>query len=164
MQILLIKKKLDWYGPFGTLGNYNLNCTGVIVPGQIDLRSVSLVMAHENAQQQARANLEEELVDDNFTTTQRLSLIIESLSSTLSFTLETLAQHRTLIEQLQDEVNFLHRQREAMKARLNASSPNSSTQSQNEEVGNRLGSSEDLPDLNVALEPPPDEDLVKTEQ
>jgi hypothetical protein len=59
-------------------------------------------------------------VDDNFTTTQRLSLIIESHNSTLSFTLDMLAQHQTLIGQLQDEVDFLRRQGEAMKARLDA--------------------------------------------
>jgi hypothetical protein len=82
-------------------------------------------------------NLEDELVDDNFTTTHRLSLRIDSHSSTLSFTLDTLAQHMTLIGKLQDEVDFLRRQGEVMQARLDArdTSPNSSVQSHNEEVG-----------------------------
>jgi hypothetical protein len=55
LPIQLTEKKLGWYGSSGKLGNYNLNCVGAIVPGQIDLCSVSLAMAHENAQQQARA-------------------------------------------------------------------------------------------------------------
>jgi hypothetical protein len=46
-----------------------------------------------------------------------------------------------------------------MEARLDVRSPSSSVQSQNEEVSSRPGSSEVLPDLNVTLEPPPDEDL-----
>jgi len=102
-------------------------------------------------------------VDDNFTTTQRLSLRIESHNSTLYFTLKTLAQHQMLIGQLQDEVDFLRRKGEAMKARLDVRSPSSSVQSQNEEVNNKPGSSEDLPNLNMALDPPPDEDFVKNE-
>ena len=143
-----------------------MNCVGAIVSGQFDLCNLSLVVAHENGEHQAQANLEDKVVDDNFTTTHRLSLRIDSHNSTLSFTLDTLAQHQTLIGQLQDEVVFLRRQRKAMKARLDVkdTSPSSSIQSHNEEDDNRPGSNEDLPDLNVTLEPPPDEDSIKNEQ
>jgi hypothetical protein len=99
------------------------------------------------AQQQAREKMEEELVDDNFTTTQQLSLCLDSHGSTLSFTLETLAQHRTLISQLQDEFEFLRRQGETIETKLDARSPNSSVQSQNEETDSRPEPM--LPDLNV---------------
>jgi hypothetical protein len=40
------------------------------------------------AQKQAQEKMEEELVDDNFTTTHKLSLCLNSHSSTLYFTLE----------------------------------------------------------------------------
>jgi hypothetical protein len=81
-----------------------------------------------------------------------MALRLDSHSSTLTFTLDTLAQHRTLINQLQDEVEFLRRQGERMEAKLEARPSNSSVQSQNEETRRR----EDpiLPDLNVALDPP----------
>jgi hypothetical protein len=97
-------------------------------------------------------------VDDNFTTTQQLSLCLDSHSSTLSFTLDTLAQHRTLISQLQDEVEFLRRQGENIETKLEARPPNSPAQSQNEETESRPEPT--LPDLNVALEPPPEEDQI----
>ena len=53
-----------------------------------------------------------------------------------------------------------------MKASLDMkdTSTSSSIQSHNEEDDNRPGSNEDLPDLNVTLEPPPDEDSIKNEQ
>jgi hypothetical protein len=49
------------------------------------------------AQRSARERSEEELVEDNFSTTQQLALCLDSHSSTLTFTLDTLAQHCTLI-------------------------------------------------------------------
>jgi hypothetical protein len=114
------------------------------------------------------AHVDEELVEDNFTSTHRLSLRVDSHSSTLSFTLETLAQHRTLIGKLQDEVDFLRRQGEMMQTKLDAREAPSETsvQSQNEAVNNRPGTSAKmlLPDLNVALVPPVDEDLIKKEK
>jgi hypothetical protein len=39
-----------------------------------------------------------------------LAIRVNSLSSTMTFTLDTLSQHRALISQLQDEVDFLHHQ------------------------------------------------------
>jgi hypothetical protein len=95
------------------------------------------------------------MVDDNFSTTQQLTLYIESHSSTLTFTMDTLAQHCTLINQLQDEVEFLRRQGEKMESKLEAVPPNSLAQSQNEET--RRKEDPMLPDLNVALEPPLEE-------
>jgi hypothetical protein len=91
-------------------------------------------------------------VEDNFSTTQQLALCLDSHSSTLTFTLYTLAQHHTLINQLQDEVEFLRHQGESLEAKLEARPSNSSAQSQNEETGSRADPK--LPDLNVALEPP----------
>jgi hypothetical protein len=61
------------------------------------------------AQRPARERSEHELVDDNFSTTYQLGLRMNSHSSTLTFTLDTLAQRHTLINQLQDEVEFLRR-------------------------------------------------------
>jgi hypothetical protein len=113
------------------------------------------------AQRPARERLEDELVEDNFSTTQQLALCLDSHSSTLTFTLDTLAQHRTLINQLQDEVEFLRRQGERMEAMLEARTSNSSAQSQNKETGSRADPI--LPDLNVALEPPPEEDRAPEE-
>jgi hypothetical protein len=89
------------------------------------------------AQRPTRERLEDKLVEDNFSTTQQLALRLDSHSSTLTFTLDTLAQHHTLINQLQDEVEFLRRQGERMEAMLEARTPNSSMQSQNEETGSR---------------------------
>jgi hypothetical protein len=65
---------------------------------------------------------------------QQLALHLGSHRSTLTFTLDTLAQHHTLINQLQDEFEFLRRQGENMEAKLEARPLNSSTQSQNEET------------------------------
>jgi hypothetical protein len=72
--------------------------------------SISHHGTHGKAPQKARELEDEELVEDNFTFSHRLSLKVDSHSSTLSFALETLAQHRALIGQLQDEVDFLRRQ------------------------------------------------------
>jgi hypothetical protein len=100
-------------------------------------------------------------VDNKFSTTQQLALRLDSHSSTLTFTLDTLAQHYTLINQLQDEVEFLKRQGECMETILEARPSNSLAQIQNEEIGSRVDLI--LPDLNVALEPPPKEDLAPEE-
>jgi len=104
----------------------------------------------------ARERPKDELVEDNFSTTQHLTLHLDSHSSTLTFTLDTLAQHHTLINQLQDEVEFLRRQGERMEAKLEARPSNSAEQRKNEEIGNRLDPT--LLDLNVALDPLPEED------
>jgi hypothetical protein len=53
-------------------------------------------------QRPGQENQEEEMVDDNFITTQHLALRLDSHGTTLSFTMETLSQHRALINQLQD--------------------------------------------------------------
>lgn len=95
--------------------------------------------------------LEEELVEDNFSTTQQLALRLDSHSYTLNFTLKTLAQHHSLINQLQDEVDFLKRKGERIEAMHEVKTHNSTEQSQNEETGKR--DDPVLPDLNVALEP-----------
>jgi hypothetical protein len=50
-------------------------------------------------------NVDEELEASN-EERQRLNLRVNSLSSTTTFTLDTLSQHRVLIRQLQDEVDF----------------------------------------------------------
>jgi hypothetical protein len=107
----------------------------------------------------ARERLEDELVDDRFSTTQQLALCLNSHSSTLTFTLDTLAQHRTLINQLQDEFELLRLQGERMEAILEARPPNSSMQSQNKEIGNRADPI--LHVLNVPLEPPPYETVLQ---
>jgi hypothetical protein len=96
---------------------------------------------------------EEELVDENFSTTQQLALHINSHKSTLTFTLDTLSQYHTLINRLQYEVEFLRCQGEHVEAKLEAKPPNSSAQSQNEEIGRKEDPK--LPYLNIALEPPP---------
>jgi hypothetical protein len=109
--------------------------------------------------------MEDEMVDDNFTTTHRVYLRVNSHSSNLSFTLDTLAQHMTLIGKLQYEVYFLHRQGEVMQTRLEMrnTSPNTSIQIHNKKVSSKPGTNEQtlLPDLNVALEPPIDEYSIK---
>jgi hypothetical protein len=54
-------------------------------------------------------NVDEEMEASN-EERKRLTLRVNSLSSTTTFTLDTLIQHRVLISQLQDEVDFLRRQ------------------------------------------------------
>jgi hypothetical protein len=54
-------------------------------------------------------NVDEEMEASN-EERKRLALRVNSLSSTTTFTLDTLIQHRVLIGQLQDEVDFLRRQ------------------------------------------------------
>jgi len=55
------------------------------------------------------------MVGDNFLTTQHLAMFLDSHSTTLNFTLETLSQHRALINQLQDEVEFLRSKGERLE-------------------------------------------------
>jgi hypothetical protein len=43
---------------------------------------------------------------------------VSSLSSTTSFTLDTLVQHRVLLGQLQDEVEFLHSQLASLQLQI----------------------------------------------
>ena len=71
----------------------------------LNFQSISMVKGKE-VPQETLARVEES-VEDNFTTTQALSLKIDVHGSTLSFALETLARHRVLIGQLQDEVDYL---------------------------------------------------------
>jgi hypothetical protein len=54
-------------------------------------------------------------VEDNFTTIQRLKIKVNSLTSTVTFSLETMAQHHVLIGQLQDEVDYLRRHGESLQ-------------------------------------------------
>jgi hypothetical protein len=115
-----------------------------------------VILVANMAQRPARERSKDELVEDNFSTTQQLALRMDSHSSTLTFTLDTPAQHHTLIKQLQDEFDFLRRQGERMKAIMEARPSNSSAQSQNEETRSRVNPIQ--PDLNVVLEPPPEED------
>jgi hypothetical protein len=58
---------------------------------------------------------EDELVEDNFTSFQNISLKFDPNNSSLYFSLDTLAQHKVLIGKLQDEVDFLRRQGEALQ-------------------------------------------------
>jgi hypothetical protein len=67
LQILSINNNSSGYGPLGNIGHHNLNCIGV-VPVQVEFSRASCTMGHMNAQQHSRANMEDELVDDNFTT------------------------------------------------------------------------------------------------
>jgi hypothetical protein len=67
-----------------------------------------IIMAKGKAHMQTQAEEVEVSVEDNFTSTQSLSIKVNSHGLTISFTLDTLAQHRMLIGQLQDEVDFLH--------------------------------------------------------
>jgi hypothetical protein len=61
---------------------------------------------------------EEEEMDDNFSINQKLEIKINALSSTVSFSLETLGQHRVLIGKLQDEVDYLRRHGESLQHQL----------------------------------------------
>jgi hypothetical protein len=76
-----------------------------------------------------------ESLEDNFTSTQRLSLKVDSHNFTLSFSLETLAQHRVLIGQLQDEVDFLHRQGESLQRQLDVRESTSEASVQDRDMG-----------------------------
>jgi hypothetical protein len=56
-------------------------------------------MHMENLMESSRGSSaqEEEFVEDNFTTIQKLIIKVNALSSTITFSLETMAQHRVLI-------------------------------------------------------------------
>jgi hypothetical protein len=92
-----------------------------------------LKMENGNEPQKARELEDDELMEENFTFTHRLSLKVDSHSSTLSFSLETMAQHRALIVQLQDEVDFLHRQGEPLQIQLEERASSSESYVQNHE-------------------------------
>jgi hypothetical protein len=68
-------------------------------------------MYHRRTQEER----EEEMVGDNFLTTQYLEMCLDSHNTTLKFTLETLSNHHALISQLQDEVDFLISQGEKLE-------------------------------------------------
>jgi hypothetical protein len=122
---------------------------------EFDPYSQFLKMENGNEPQKARELEDDELMEDNFTFTHRLSLKVDSHSSTLSFALETMAQHRALIGQLQDEVDFLRRQGESLQIQLEAraSSSESSVQNQEKEEHNRPEDNVKmmLPNLNVVV-------------
>jgi hypothetical protein len=77
---------------------------------EFDLYFEFITMVNEKAPQKYRELEDEEMVEENFTFSHRLSLKVDSHSSTLSFVLQTLTQHRELIGQLQEEANFLRTQ------------------------------------------------------
>jgi hypothetical protein len=106
-------------------------------------------------QRPRQENWEEEMVDDNFITTQHLASRLDSHSTTLSFTMETMSQHRALINQLQVEVDFLRRQGERLEELHWTRAQDYTDQSQSEEWGSRVIPI--LPDLNIALDMTPKE-------
>jgi hypothetical protein len=97
-------------------------------------------------------NVDEELEASN-EERKRLTLRVNSLSSTTTFTLDTLSQHRVLIGQLQDEVDFLRHQLVSLQEQTtqrnedpgNSNSVAGPTEGEAVEVGI-------LPDLNAPVE------------
>jgi hypothetical protein len=77
----------------------------VYQPGQV----------RHNTADAGRMERDEEMVDENFHTTQQLAMRLDSHSATLNFTLETLSSHRAMISQLQDEVEYLRSQGERLE-------------------------------------------------
>ena len=81
-----------------------------------------------------------------------LTLRVNSLSSTTTFTFDTLSQHRSLVNQLQDEVYFLHHKLVSLQEQTtqkneephNSNSVAESTEGKEEKVGI-------LPYLNVLV-------------
>jgi hypothetical protein len=109
----------------------------------------------------------EEMVEDNFITIQKLVIKVNALTSTVTFALETLAQHRVLVGQLQDELDFLRRQGESLHQQLEhrkvtyeTFSPGMDTGYSFKQEAKRLRI---LSDLNVAVAPPEEEDLKREE-
>jgi hypothetical protein len=49
----------------------------------------------------------EEQMEDKFTTTQRLEIKVNSLTSIVTFALETMDQHQAFIEKLKYQVDYL---------------------------------------------------------
>jgi hypothetical protein len=105
-----------------------------------------------------RMERDEEMVDENFHTTQQLAMRLDSHSATLNFTLETLSSHRAMISQLQDEVEYLRSQGERLeKDKENRAQD---VEGQSSSIAGEAGGTRAapvLPDLNVALEPPAEE-------
>jgi hypothetical protein len=110
---------------------------------------VTVRMDHRRTQEER----EEETVGDNFLTTQYLAMRLDSHNATLNFTLETLSNHRALISQLQDEVDFLRSQGEKLekeKGNRVQEVEGQSNSFEGDEGENRAALT--LPDLNVPLE------------
>jgi len=85
---------------------------------------------------------------------------LDSHSATLNFTLETLSNHRAMISQLQDELDFLRSQGESLEKDKGIRAQEVEGQRSSKEGENRA--SPTLPDLNVALELPTEEILAST--
>jgi hypothetical protein len=66
-------------------------------------------------QRRIQEDRKEEEVGENFLTTQHLALRLDAHRTTMNFTLETLSQHRAMIIQLQDEVDYLRSQGERLE-------------------------------------------------
>jgi hypothetical protein len=102
-----------------------------------------------------------ESVEDNFTSTQHLSIKVDSHNSTISFALDTLAQHKMLIGQLQDEVDFLCRQGESLQCQLDRRTSPSEVSVPEQDLGDftrqEAKGMNMLPDLNVVVEIPTEE-------
>ena len=94
-------------------------------------------------------------MDANFITTQHLAMRLDSHNTTLSFMMETMSQHRALINRLQDEVDFLRRQGERLEELHGTRAQDSTDQSQSEECRSRVVSV--LTYMNVTLDMPPEE-------
>jgi len=80
---------------------------------------------------------------------------LDSHNATLNFTLETLSNHRALINQLHDEVDFLRSQGERLEKDKGLKSQEAEGQSSSEEGENRAATT--LPDLKFPLESPIEE-------
>ena len=61
---------------------------------------------------------DEEMVENEIEERQCLVIRINSLSSTISFTLDTLVQHRVMVGMIQDEVDYLRSQIESLYLQL----------------------------------------------
>jgi hypothetical protein len=64
------------------------------------------------------AHHDKEMVDSDFVERQCLAIRVHYLCSTIYFSLDTLAQHRVMMGQLQDEVEFLKSQLESLQLQL----------------------------------------------
>lgn len=107
------------------------------------------------------------VVEDNFTTIQKLVIKVNALNSTVTFALETLAQHRVLVGQLQDKVDFLRRQGESLQQQLEQRKASFETSTPSMDTGCSLRQEvkglRTLLDLNVAVAPP-EEEVLKREE
>jgi len=95
-------------------------------------------------------------VEDNFASTQRLSIKVDSHSSTILLDLDTLPKHRMLIFQLQDEVDFFRGQGESMQRQLDSRTSPSEASVTEQTLGKHdsqeVKERRVLPDLNVVVE------------